>query len=111
MSKRKGGGGGGGGYNKGRGEDITSARGQACVIATCNVAREREGSRELITLLTQMIEKIYPVQEVDTKEEEKDGEQRELSTEELMKKEIEGLKSKGSTTQAVVSLQTVSPAA
>ena len=114
MGKRKGGGGGGGGgggYNKGRGEDITSARGSGCVIATCNVAREREGSRELVTLLTQMIEKEYPTleEEKDEEKEEGDESQRELSAEEMMRKEVEGLKSKTSTTQAVVSLQTVSP--
>jgi hypothetical protein len=58
-----------------------------------------------------MIEKEYPTleEEKDEEKEEGDESQRELSAEEMMRKEVEGLKSKTSTTQAVVSLQTVSP--
>jgi len=38
--------------------DLSSCRGYSVVIATCEPAREREGSKELNTLLLQEIEKI-----------------------------------------------------
>lgn len=38
--------------------DLSSCRGYSVVIATCEPAREREGTKELNTLLLQEIEKI-----------------------------------------------------
>jgi hypothetical protein len=35
--------------------DLSSLRGGSCVIATCDVAREREATKELINLLTQVV--------------------------------------------------------
>ena len=49
-----GGGGGGGGYH-----DLTSCRGFSAVLCTCDVARERESSKELINILVQAVEEIY----------------------------------------------------
>jgi hypothetical protein len=40
-----------GGGGKG---DLSSLRGGSCVIATCDVAREREATKELLNLLTQV---------------------------------------------------------
>jgi hypothetical protein len=48
---KKSGGGGGGGGAKG---DLSSLRGSGCIIATCDVAREREATKELTNLLTQV---------------------------------------------------------
>lgn len=53
--KGRGGGGGGGG-----GGDFTNCRGFACVIGTCDAAREKESNKELTNLLNQAIERVYP---------------------------------------------------
>lgn len=46
--------------NKSSGGDLSSLRGSSCVIATCDVAREREATKELVNLLTQTIDELYP---------------------------------------------------
>jgi hypothetical protein len=55
---KKNGGGGGGGGGKG---DLSSLRGSGCIIATCDVAREREATKELTNLLTQVGELPIPL--------------------------------------------------
>lgn len=42
------------------GGDLTSARGSACVIGTCDTARERESSKELVNILNQALDALYP---------------------------------------------------
>lgn len=41
--------------------DTSSCRGHYVVLATCDAAREREGSKELVNLLQQAIEVLYPL--------------------------------------------------
>lgn len=43
-----------------RSNDLSSCRGHSVIIATCDVVREREASKELINLLEQTIETIQP---------------------------------------------------
>jgi hypothetical protein len=45
-----------GGLNK----DISSVKGYSVILATCDTAREREANKELLNLLTQTIEIVYP---------------------------------------------------
>lgn len=52
-----------GGHGRGRGgpgHDFASCRGHSLVLCSCDVVREREGSKELVNLLTQSIETLYP---------------------------------------------------
>ena len=53
-------GGGGGGRGGGGSNDTASVRGNAAIIATCDAARERETNKEMLNLLNQTIEEIYP---------------------------------------------------
>lgn len=41
-------------------EDLNSIRGLGCIIATCDAAREKEANKELVNLVTQAIERLYP---------------------------------------------------
>jgi len=44
-------------FNKG-GNALANCRGFGCVMGTCDAARERETSKELVNLLTQAIEQL-----------------------------------------------------
>ena len=107
MGKRKGRGGRGGWGGHRGGHDVTSARGHACVIATCDVYREREGSKDLVTILTQLIEEIYPKEGEDNGKEDVDKDEKNMTAEQLIQQEVAELKAGNSSTQPVVSLQTV----
>lgn len=47
------------GNKGGNNNDMSSCRGHAVVLATCDTNREREGSKELVNLLLQAMDKIY----------------------------------------------------
>jgi hypothetical protein len=82
---RKGGHGGGAG-----GHDFSSCRGHGVVIGTCDAARERETSKELVNLLNQAIEEVYPNDANGPSREDDDNED-----EEDADKEVEDAKSSG----------------
>ena len=46
--------------SRGQIHDFTSCRGHSLVICTCDVVREREGSKELINLLNEALERLHP---------------------------------------------------
>lgn len=51
------------GYGRqGAHHDLSSCRGHSVILGTCDSARERETSKELVNLITQVIEEIYPAQ-------------------------------------------------
>jgi hypothetical protein len=81
------GGGRGGGGGSG---DLTSCRGFAGVIGTCDAAREKESNKELTNLLQQTIERIYPV----VAEDSIDSPQESDSIADMIKSEVAQLKSK-----------------
>lgn len=92
-------------HNRGGGgskSNLSSARGYGCVLATCEVNRAKEGAKELLNLLTQTIEVLYPsVYDSDTAHNASaDGKQ--LSMEDALALEIKN--SVG--TKVVESLQT-----
>lgn len=60
-------------------------------MATCQSARERETSRELVTLITDVIEKLYPAEPVD-EEPVVAEEEHEVSIEEMIRREVEAAK-------------------
>ena len=62
-NRSSGGGGGGGG---GGGNDVQSIRGYGAIIGTCDAAREKESNKELINLVNQAIERLYPELLADT---------------------------------------------
>lgn len=76
---------------KPQGNDITSCRGHGIFLATCQSARERETSRELVTLITDTIEDIYPMETVPVAQVEEQDE-RTLSVEELIRREVAAAK-------------------
>jgi hypothetical protein len=57
------GGGGRGGRGGGSNNDIGSCKGHGAIIGTCDAARERETSKEMVNLLNQIIESISPLSE------------------------------------------------
>jgi hypothetical protein len=81
------GGGRGGGGGSG---DLTSCRGFAGVLGTCDAAREKESNKELTNLLQQTIERIYPV----VAEDSIDSPQESDSIADMIKSEVAQLKSK-----------------
>lgn len=91
---------------KGGGGSVTSnlsaARGFGCVISTCDVNRAQEGSKELLNLLTQTIEVVYPhiLNEGSSSRHTEDG--KHLSMEDALALEIQ----KTMNTKVVQSLQT-----
>lgn len=95
--------------SKGQGNDITSCRGHGIFLATCQSARERETSRELVTLISDVIEEMYPPEPTaDVSQEDHQS----LSVEEMIRREVEAAKGgnnsgKGSAlTQTAVSILT-----
>ena len=64
---RRGAGGGGGGAN-----DVSSLRGNGCILATCEGARVRETNKEVLNLINHAIENIYPG--LDEMDDDDDGE-------------------------------------
>lgn len=70
-------------------QDISSCRGFGTFLATCFSARERETSNELVNLITEVVEEIYPAA---AEEAEAAIEEKELSIEELVRREVEAVK-------------------
>jgi hypothetical protein len=107
----------GGKNNKGGGHhDFASCRGHGVIIGTCDAARERETSKELVNLLNQAIEEVYPNLENEKDDEEDadvpgdnnvadDGPS--SSIEKELKAELQEVKQrKHSSTQNAVSIKT-----
>mmetsp|Transcript_9048 Transcript_9048/g.13596 ORF Transcript_9048/g.13596 Transcript_9048/m.13596 type:complete len:307 (-) Transcript_9048:186-1106(-) len=44
----------------GKGPDVASARGHCSILATCDVAREKEATKEILNLLNQILDEVYP---------------------------------------------------
>lgn len=108
--RKEGGGGGGGGGKKGHfHHDFSSCRGFGIILGTSDAAKERETSRELVSLVNDAIERVYP-ESLKAKDEEETvatDPTTSLSIEELMKREISEVKEKKSTRNTTaVSIQT-----
>ena len=54
------GGGGRGGGGGGAHHDLKSVQGHACILGTCDSARVKEGNREMLNLVSEAIEELYP---------------------------------------------------
>lgn len=79
------------GARKFQANDIASCRGHGIFLATCQSAREREASRELVTLITDAIEYLYPAEPVD-EEPAVAEEEHSVSVEEMIRREVEAAK-------------------
>lgn len=95
-------------------QDLGSCKGHGVVLATCDAAKEREASKELCNVITDAVEQLYPedVGDSSTNDADEDYEQK-LSMEEMIKREVEGLKHAPSSSsgnkknfQKVVSIKT-----
>ena len=94
----RGGGGGGGGAN-----DLQSCRGKSIVVGTCDAARERETTKEVVNLLLQAIETYKSNNNITTEAEEPASIS--SSIEDMLKAELAEVKAqKHSTTQDVMSV-------
>lgn len=92
----------GGGGGRDKGHDIASCKGFPVVMGTCDAARERETSKELVNLLNEAIEVLYPSAPSEAVPSEGNA-----SIEDMLKAEIEAVKGqRHSATQAVVSINT-----
>jgi hypothetical protein len=96
----RGGRGGGGSSN-----DTSSCKGHGAIMGTCDAARERETSKEMVNLLNQAIEYLHPVPPVAADDEEQEpwvG-----SVKDMLAQEISQVrKQKHSATQNVMSVDT-----
>ncbi len=102
----RGGGGGGRGGGGGGGGDISSCKGLSAIIGTCDAARERETSKELVNLFSQIIEENYPLASDSAATEDDDDVEGE-SIEDMLKKELSEVRNRShQETQAVISLNT-----
>lgn len=71
--------------------DLASCRGRGIFLATCQSAKEREASRELVTLITDVIEELYPADPAD-EEPVAAEEDHSVSVEEMIRREVETAK-------------------
>ena len=88
-----------------RSNDSSSCRGHPVIMCTCDTARERESNKELVTLLTQAIDELYP----QSKENEEDQEQAPgyQSIQQLLAEEVKKVKSQSHrSTQSVMTINT-----
>jgi hypothetical protein len=109
-------------YNKhrqqsGGASDLSSARGFPCVAGSCDTVREREAARELVTLVQDCLDALYP--DLGLTEEEGAGENKEggcetesqprmVSIQDELVREISSVKTQSHrSAQRVVSLHTV----
>lgn len=91
----------GGGHSS---HDIPSCKGYPVIMGTCDAARERETSRELVNLLNDAIEALYPRPSAPHSD-QADGHGKSIA--EMMRAEIEEIKGqKHADTQSVVSINT-----
>lgn len=106
----KGPGGGGRGGRGGRGgggssNDTSSCKGHGAIMGTCDAARERETSKEMVNLLNQAIESIFPASPAAAEDEEQES--RGGSVKDMLAQEISQVrKQKHSATQNVMSVDT-----
>ena len=102
---RTGGRGGGGGKGS---NDLTSCRGHGFVLGTCDAAREREASKELVNLLTQAIEETQ-MQNTDstTKSEDNGNALNSTSIERMLADELSEIRNQShKDSQNVISINT-----
>jgi hypothetical protein len=100
--------------NDGKGHhDFSSCRGYGIILATCDAARERETSKELVNIVNDAIERVYPESLIDKRNEEteeavaKDVPSSSSSLAALLKQEIsEAKERKSSKHLTVFSIQT-----
>lgn len=97
----------------GGGSDLSSARGFPCVAGSCDTVREREAARELVTLVQEAVDRLYPdaPREAEAVEEGdlENKNQTTLSIQDELVREISSVKAQSSrSAQRVVSVQTVS---
>ena len=105
----KGPGGGGRGGRGGRGgggssNDTSSCKGHGAIMGTCDAARERETSKEMVNLLNQAIENLFPAPQTAAEDEQ---EPYGGSVKDMLAQEISQVrKQKHSATQNVMSVDT-----
>lgn len=99
-------GGKGGSKGGGGGNDFAACRGYGIVLGTCDAARERETSKELVNILTDAIETTYPANsKKDTTDDDEDSKFE--SIQDMLKSELEEVRNqKHEYTRSVMSLQT-----
>jgi hypothetical protein len=90
------GGGGGGGFGGGYGgNDISSCRGYPIIVGTCDTAREKETSKELVNLFTQTLEAMgYDDDEAEAGEGAGESSTASLSILDLIAQELAEVRSK-----------------
>jgi hypothetical protein len=94
-----------GGMIKSQGNDFASCRGHPVVIGTCDAARERETSKELVNMLTHAIEALYP--SVEQKDDDDEVEEKFESIQDMLNAELKEVRQKKHEyTQSVMSIQT-----
>lgn len=99
MGKNWRGGNGSGGGGGGGGADLTSVRGYGCVIGTCDMAREREANKELVNLLNQTLDDLYPLEQAPKDESN-------LSVQDALAAELNAVRSQShASTQRVLTLK------
>jgi hypothetical protein len=100
----RGGGGGGRGGGGGGSADLPSVRGFACVAGTCDGAREREANRELVNLLNDALDELYPLP-AEAPQEDAEGGQ--LSVQDALAVELAAVRTQShGATQRVRSINT-----
>lgn len=110
MGKNWKGPGGGRGGRGGRGgggssNDTSSCKGHGAIMGTCDAARERETSKEMVNLLNQAIETLYPATQMVTEDVEQESWGG--SVKDMLAQEISQVrKQKHSATQNVMSVDT-----
>ena len=98
-----------GGYQQ---HDFASCRGYGIILGTCDAAKERETSKEMVNLVVEAIERVYPESLIQKEEEVFEEEQAKvdkgsLSIADLMKQEISQVKAKKASNLATaVSIKT-----
>jgi hypothetical protein len=94
------------------GHDFSSCRGFGIILGTCDAAKERETSKEMVNLFSEAIEQVYPGSllqnsQKDNDEPEPTEKKESLSIADLMKQEISDVKTKKTANlSTVVSIKT-----
>jgi hypothetical protein len=94
------------------GHDFSSCRGFGIILGTCDAAKERETSKEMVNLFSEAIEQVYPGSLLQNSQKNNDEleptEKKEsLSIADLMKQEISDIKTKKTANlSTVVSIKT-----
>lgn len=87
--------------NYGGGHDLSSCRGASIILGTCDAAKEREASRELVNLFSGLIDEKFPNSESSVENTNASS-----SIAELLKLEAENVRERKHHSQSVVSINT-----